>query len=231
MSLAQSLRREAEPVYQAIRRHPFVEGIAHGDLPPHAAVFYVQQDVQYLSTYARVFALAISQAERLGQMKILADRMTVLFEGELAPHASLCRAAQVSFADVTCALPAQAPAAHHYAQHIIASGSRGVLADTIAAVLPCYWVYADLGRDLMDDVRPDDSHPFCDWIRFYADSAMREGLDQLRQLLDESAPAEPRDDAIARAFHASFQMEYRFFDMAWRQEQWGALVPSGRSLA
>lgn len=225
MSLAQSLRWEAEAVYQAIRCHPFVEGIAHGNLPPEAAVFYVQQDVQYLSTYARVFALAISQAESLGQMKLLADRMTVLFDGELPPHGSLCRAAQVSFAEVTRVLPVQAPAAHHYAQHMIASGSHGVLAETVATVLPCHWVYADLGRDLMEAVRPDGHHPFYDWITFYAGSPMREGLNQLCQLLDESARAVPRE-VIARAFHVSFQMEYRFFDMAWRQEQWDKLVPS-----
>ena len=230
MSLAQFLRREAEPVYQAIRRHPFVEGLARGDLPPQAAVFYVQQDVQYLTTYARVFALAVSQAESLRQMKLLADRMAVLFDGELAPHASLCRAAAVSFEDVTRVLPAQAPAAHHYAQHMIASGSHGVLGETVAAVLPCHWVYADLGRDLMDTVRPDDNHPFYDWIRFYAGSAMRDGLDHLCQLLDESAPAMSRD-VIARAFHVSFQMEYRFFDMAWRQEQWNTPVPSGSAPA
>ncbi len=226
MSLARSLRREAEPVYQAIRRHPFVEAIARGDLPPEAAVFYVQQDVQYLTTYARVFALAISQAESLSQMKRLAARMTVLFEGELAPHVSLCQASGVSYEDLKGSLPSQAPAAHHYAKHMVASGSRGMLGETIAAALPCHWVYADLGRDLMHDVRPDDDHPFHDWIAFYAGSAMREGLDQLCELLDESAHTAQRD-VIARAFHVSFQMEYRFFDMAWRQEQWDTLVPTG----
>lgn len=230
MSLAQSLRREAESVYQAIRRHPFVEGIARGDLSPQAAVFYVQQDVQYLTTYARVFALAISQAESLSQMKLLADRMTVLFGGELSPHVSLCRAAKVSFEDVTRVLPAQAPAAHHYVQHMIASGSRGVLSETIAAVLPCHWVYADLGCDLLADVRPDDNHPFYDWISFYGGSTMREGLDQLCQLLDQSESAASRE-AITKAFHVSFQMEYRFFDMAWRQEQWDTRVPSSGSSA
>lgn len=182
MSLAQSLRREAESVYQPIRRHPFVEGIARGNLSPQAAVFYVQQDVQYLTTYARVFALAISQAERLSQMKLLADRMTVLFDGELAPHASLCRPAAVSFEDVTRALPVQAPTAHYYAQHMFASGLHGVLGETVAAVLPCHWVYADLGRDLMEDVRPDGNHPFHDWISFYSGSTRREGLGQLCQL-------------------------------------------------
>ncbi len=44
-------------------------------------------------------------------------------------------------------------------------------------------------------------------------------------LLDQSASAASRE-AIAKAFHVSFQMEYRFFDMAWRQEQWDTLVPS-----
>ncbi len=226
MSLARSLRREAEPVYQAIRRHPFVEAIARGDLRPKAALFYVQQDVQYLTTYARVFAVAISQAESLSQMKRLADRMTVLFEGELTPHVTLCRAAGVSYEDLKRSLPSQAPTTHHYAQHMIASASHGALGETIAAALPCHWVYADLGRDLMHDVRPDDNHPFREWIAFYADNAMREGLNQLCELLDESAQAPPRE-AITRAFHASFQMEYQFFDMAWRQEQRDTLVPSG----
>jgi thiaminase/transcriptional activator TenA len=156
--------------------------------------------------------------------------MTILFEGELAPHANLCRAAQVSFEELTRALPFKAPTAHHYAQHLIASGSHGVLTETVAAVLPCHWVYADLGRDLLDDVRPDDDHPFYDWISFYAGRPMREGLVQLCQLLDEAEPLVPRD-VIARAFHVSFQMEYRFFDMAWSQEQWDTPMPSGGVLA
>ncbi len=224
MSLAQSLRRDAEPIYQAIRFHPFVEAIAQGDLSPEAAVFYVQQDVRYLTTYAQVFALAISQAENLTQMKRLADRMRVLLEGELLPHVSLCRAAGVSYEDLKRTLPSQAPVAHHYAQHMMASSTHGVLSETIAAALPCHWVYADLGRDLMQAVRPRDNHPFYDWIAFYADSSMRDGLDQLCGLLDESARG-AQHEAIARAFHESFRMEYLFFDMAWGQQEWDMLVP------
>jgi thiaminase/transcriptional activator TenA len=203
MSLAESLRRESESIYQAIRHHPFVEGIARGDLPPRAAVFYVQQDVQYLTTYARTFALAISQADRVSNMKLLADRMTILFAGELTPHASLCRAAGVSFDEVTRVLPAQAPTAHHYAQHMIASAAHGILGETIAAALPCYWVYVDLGRDLMEAVRPDANHPFYDWINFYAGDAMREGLNELCQLLDESPQSTHGASARAQAPHVN----------------------------
>lgn len=219
MSLAASLREAQEPLYQAIRRHPFVEGLAAGTLPPAAAIFYVQQDVQYLATYARMFAVAMSQAQDLGQMKRLADHMTVLLEGELLPHQCLCRAARVSYEDLTRDAVPVAPAAHHYAQHMWATGSRGILAQTIAAILPCHWVYVDLGRDLAQEVKPDADHPFRDWIAFYAKSSMRTALEDLCDLLEESSGARC-DSGIAQAFEISFAMEYRFFEMAWHQTGW-----------
>lgn len=219
MTLSQRIREEAEPTYQAIRQHPFVEALAQGELPSAAALFYVQQDVQYLTTYARVFAMAIAQASTLDQMKTLAERMGMLFAGEIAPHVNLCRSAGASYDEVQASLPPLAPLAYQYAQHMIACGSRGDLAQSIAAVLPCHWVYADLGRDLQEDIQPDASHPFYDWITFYADNRLRDGVEQLCALLDQAAPTS-RVDGARPAFHTSFQMEYRFFDMAWRQEGW-----------
>jgi thiaminase/transcriptional activator TenA len=219
MSWVTSLRTAQEPLYRAIRRHPFVEGIARGTLPKAAAIFYVQQDVQYLATYARMFGVAIAQSEDLSQMKRLAAHMTLLLEGELLPHQCLCRSAQVSYEDLKRTTVAVAPAAHHYAQHMLATGARGVFAQTIAAILPCHWVYVDLGRDLEREFGPGDHHPFRDWIAFYARPSMREGLEDLCDLLEQSSGT-GLDRAIAQAFNVSFAMEYRFFDMAWHQAGW-----------
>ncbi len=220
VSFSLSIRESAEPVYRAILGHPFVQGIARGDLHRDAMIYYVQQDSQYLATYARIFALAAGQARTLDRMKILAQRMNVLFEGELVPHQNLCQRARISYQDLIRSLPEPAPTTHHYVQHLLASASSGSLAQTIAGALPCYWVYVDLGRDLLRQIDSDASHPFWDWIAFYANDSMQDGLNQLCTLLDEEADRAQDRDQIASAFLHSFRLEYRFFDMAWRQERW-----------
>ena len=56
--------------------------------------------------------------------------------------------------------------------HLLAasvSGSYGVL---VAAVLPCFWLYAEVGETLHGSSSPrgaPEAHPYAVWLRTYAD--------------------------------------------------------------
>lgn len=221
MSFATSLRTEAESIFQAIYQHPFVQGIANGHLPPASLIHYVQQDKEYLKTYGQVYGLALSKAADVQQMRIFYERIGLLLNLELLPHQNLCKVAGIAYEDVPP--PAGlSPTAHHYATHMLNVAKSGTLADIVSVVLPCHWVYVELAKNIVRDIHLDQAHPFYDWISFYANPEMETVLAQLIDLLnflaDTASPQEKTN--MKTAFLTSYQLEYRFFDMAYRQEQW-----------
>ena len=223
MSFSAQLRSDADVLFDAIYHHPFVQDIAHERLSREAIVHYVQQDVMYLNTYARVYGLGIAKADTREQMKMFHQLITVVLSGELVPHYNLCRVAGVAYEDMKQPVPV-APTAHHYMRHMLTSAYTGQLPDIVAAVLPCFWTYVDFGRRLAKDIdiANHPEHAFYDWISFYASEEMLSGLKQLTDLLDtlmEHANAAYRAN-IKAIFDDGCRMEYRFFEMAYTQERW-----------
>lgn len=227
MSFATSLRHEADAIFESIYHHPFVRGIAQGHLARESLIHYVQQDSQYLSTYCRVYGLALAKSLTHRQMRLFHERIGFLLDGELAPHQNLCRVADVPYETVVQTTTGLAPTAHHYAKHMMSVAQQGTLGEIVAVVLPCHWVYVEVAQRMVDQQPPTASHPFYDWITFYASAHMRAGLHELTTLLDELA-----DDAgdldhylMKAAFLDSTRLEYQFFDMAYTLERWIADDP------
>ncbi|KPV40872.1 thiaminase II [Alicyclobacillus ferrooxydans] len=226
MSFAQSLRQDADPIFEAIYLHPFVQGIAKGQLPPESLIHYVSQDTEYLNTYSKVYGMALSKAQTPDQMRLFYNRIGILLEGELIPHLNLCRVAGVTHDEVMQHPVELAPTAHHYARHMLCVAQQGTLGEIVAVVLPCQWVYVDTARRIIEEFQPTTEHPFYDWISFYASDEMHQGLMELTALLDHLAPgARELDLAMMRsAFLDSSRLEYQFFDMAFTLQKW---TPSG----
>lgn len=223
MSFSEQLRNDAEPLFDAIYQHPFVQDIANERLPREAIIHYVQQDIQYLATYARVYGLALAKSETLPQMQLFQERIAVTLNGELTPHLNLCKVAGVAYEDLHEDV-ALAPTAHHYAKHMLTAAYTGQLADIVAAVLPCHWTYVDLAHRIVADYprATNPNHAFCDWISFYASDGMFASLRELTELLDTLVQDASSADLmrIEAIFEEGCRLEYRFFDMAYRQERW-----------
>lgn len=223
MSFSEALRTEAEPLFTAIYHHPFIRDIADQKLSREAIIHYVQQDIQYLNTYARVYGLAIAKSHTEEQMRLFHQRIQVVLGGELTPHLNLCRVAGVDYETLHAPTPL-APTAHHYAQHMLTAAYTGSLGDIVAAVLPCHWTYVDLAQLVADEIQihQTPTHAFYDWITFYASDLMQSGLRELTNLLDRLAAVASASDKqrMKEIFLHGCRLEFRFFDMAYRQERW-----------
>ncbi|MGZ6788604.1 MAG: thiaminase II/PqqC family protein, partial [Mycobacteriaceae bacterium] len=57
-SLADSLWHRNWVLAEAALEHPFVQGIASGELAPAAFAYYVGQDAAFLAAFCRAYALA-----------------------------------------------------------------------------------------------------------------------------------------------------------------------------
>jgi len=219
MSFSQELRAQAEPIFQAIMEHPFVQGIAKGDLKKEQLIHYVKQDFEYLNAFMKIYGLAISKSTNRQDMELFNNQISFVLHSEIHPHNNFCEVAGVKYEDLQ-GFPV-APAAHHYIRHMLTVAHQGGIADIIAVLLPCPWTYVEIGKKLLEEVNPDSTHPFYDWIHFYGDGPMTvttplcQRLDELAETLNEE-----QKEKLKEYFLLSCQLEYKFWDMAYHVEEW-----------
>src|SRR5581483_1594429 len=106
-----------------------------------------------------------------------------------------------------------------YTRHILSVAGSGTIAEILAVVLPCAWIYSEVGKHFAALGQPMPGHPYEDWLKLYSSPEFEEVGRWLRERLDvrapEIGPAE-RQRCVA-AFVTSARYEYMFWDMAWRK--------------
>ena len=209
---------EIEPIFAAILEHPFLTGLTDGTLD--AAVFaeYVAQDVHYLRDYARALALVGAKAPTLAATAMFARHAAEVFDVELALHSTLLPALGLDPAAIG-AVPVS-PTTRAYTSYLLATTYGGTFADGLAAILPCYWIYARVGAALLEKGSPDGR--FQSWIDSYGGEEFAATVAEVLQLVDEIGPTlNPADEEMARAhFVTTARYEWMFFDAAHRREGW-----------
>ncbi len=225
----EELRRTADPIFAAIFAHPFVRGIAEGTLAKEQLIHYVKQDFEYLNAFIRVYGIAISKCDHRAAMALFNEQISFILDSETHPHQNFCDVAGVTYEELQ-GFPL-APSANHYVNHMLTVAHGGTREDIVAALLPCPWTYTEIGRRLLEEVKPDSSHPFYDWMHFYGDRESGITM-QLRGLLDgwaESLSA-ARKRQLEEHFLTSCRLEYLFWDMAYRLEDWPAPVTEAEAV-
>ena len=180
---------------------PFVRGLADGSLPAGTFEGYAGQDALYLGEYARVLARASSLARSLEAQTFYARGAHDCVVIEAQRHRDVVGAAQAVASDVTRA----------YVDHLLGVAATGSYAEVVAAVLPCYWLYADLGTRMLRAAGPD--HPYAGWIGLYGGDDFVARAARARAFADEAArEAGPATRArMLDAFVTSFRHELAFF--------------------
>lgn len=224
MSFSQTLRQQANPIFQAIFEHPFVQGIAKGNLKKEQLIHYVKQDFEYLNSFMKIYGIAISKCDNREDMAMFNEQIAFVLHSEVHPHNNFCEVAGVKYENLQ-GYPLS-PSAHHYIRHMLTVAHHGTIAEIIAVLLPCPWTYVEIGERLLKEVSPDSSHPFYDWIMFYGNGGMATLTELFCQRLDELVKplGEKERQKMLEDFLISCQMEYKFWDMAYKVEEWPVRV-------
>ena len=82
-------------------------------------------------------------------------------------------------------------------------------------MLPCYWVYAQVGLDLAERAEAVENHPYGTWVAAYADPAFQETTATAIELLDEAAEA--ADDATRTVMLETFADATRYEELFWER--------------
>src|SRR3954454_12222896 len=212
------LWEEIQPTYAAILDHLFVTRLTDGTLDGDVFAHYVAQDVHYLRDYARALAIVAAKAPTLGDTAMFARHAAEVFDVELALHGTLLPQLGLDAAAVDAA--EVAPTTMAYTSYLLAATYGGSFADGLAAVLPCYWIYARVGAALLERGSPDPR--FQRWIDSYGGDEFADMVAMVLDLTDRIGPQlNPDDEAVARAhFATTARYEWMFFDAAHRRERW-----------
>ncbi|MBO9626084.1 MAG: bifunctional hydroxymethylpyrimidine kinase/phosphomethylpyrimidine kinase [Microbacterium sp.] len=193
---------------------PFIRALADGSLERGPFLAYLGQDALYLREYARVLAEAARLAPTSAEQAFWADAAHGSIVGELELHASWLTPGGVS-QETFAADPS--PTTTAYLDHLRSVAFGGDYAELVAAVLPCFWLYTDLGRRLhageFGAYATDETHPYASWLTTYADPAFEAATARAVEIVAETAAAvEPaRRARMLRAFETSSAHEHAFF--------------------
>lgn len=206
---SRSLWQDIEPTRTAIFDLPFIEALGDGTLDEAEFSYYLAQDALYLNTYSRVLARASALAPTEAAQLFWANSARVCLEVESDLHRTWLGA--------DTAPRKLGPVTKGYLDHLLAASVQGSYAVLVAAILPCYWLYADVGDRLHARflARGDGSvHPYAAWLETYADEGFAAATRQAIALTDEAAGnASAQERAAMRtAFAQSSRCELDFFD-------------------
>jgi len=204
--------------YETIRTMPFNEELAAGTLPRETFRHYIVQDAHYLTGFGRGLAIAAAKAPRPDRIVQFCDAAKEAILVERALHGSFMETWGI--AATTFEKTPLSRGSHHYIAFLIATAYSEPYEVGLAALLPCFWIYAEVGRDI--HARAAAGNAYQAWIDTYAGEDFHEAVARMLEAVDEAAePASPITvEAMHRAYTASTRLEWIFWDSAYRRETW-----------
>ncbi len=206
---AAELRAGAAGDLEAIYGLGFIRGLGDGTLPEQEFAYYLAQDAIYLNGYSRVLARVSALAPTESEQLFWARSSQQCLEVEAELHRTWLSTRP------TAAAPG--PVTKSYVNHLLAASASGSYAVLAAAVLPCFWLYAEVGATLHARFLAAGApagHPYADWLRTYADEEFAGATRQAITYVDSAAQRGSRAerDAMVLAFRESSRYEVEFFD-------------------
>ena len=187
---------------------PFVRALGEGTLDEDLFAFYLDQDALYLRDYSRALATLSARADTAaaqvhwaaGAHEAIAAE-SQLHEGWLANRARLGGASPITMG---------------YTNFLRASAAGDDYVVGAAAILPCYWLYEEVGAVLSSQNHAD--HPYAEWLSMYGGedfaADVARSLAEVERAFEAASPSQRV--RAARAYLSACVYEREFFDQAHR---------------
>ncbi|MGH1460284.1 MAG: thiaminase II [Paracoccaceae bacterium] len=204
------------PAWPAYTRHKFVQGLGDGTLPHDAFLHYLKQDYVFLIHFSRAWALAITKADTVAEMRLAAGTVNGLINEEIALHIKTCAEAGIDEATLFATQERQENLA--YTRYVLDAGHSGDLLDLLAALAPCVMGYGEIGAHL---AAAKTSDTYAEWINTYASADYQQVCHDVGLLIDgavarrlgDDPTGSPRWTPLQARFAMASQLEVGFWDM------------------
>ncbi len=225
MSFTRELWRAIEPIYAQILAHPFNQELASGTLAQEKFQFYIKQDALYLMDFAKALAMLAAKARTADDIVQFVKFSQEAIVAERALHEFYFSLYKTTL-DVS-----YSPSCFSYTNYMLATASLRSYEEGIAALLPCFWIYREVGNAIHRTASQHAhyaQHPYKNWIDMYSSPEYSALVDKMIHLTDAVAvDATPLTKKLmTEAFVYSSRLEWLFWDSAYRMEQWLPALPT-----
>ena len=205
-------------IFEAILAHPFIQGLTDGSLPRTSFRFYVVQDALYLREFARALSIAAAKAPEDGDIAMFNAHAAEAIQVERQLHEGFFKAFRLSPRGVRDT--PMAPTTRAYTSYLLSVSYGRPFHEGLAALLPCYWIYGEVGKTLAKRGSPDELYRR--WIDTYGTEEFGEVVRAVVSLTDRVAGglSEEEREAMIEHFVATSRYEWMFWDMGYRREGW-----------
>ena len=216
-------------LWDAQKRHPFVEELADGSLDEAAFQTWLKQDYRYLLDYARTFAILGTKATDEATMAHCFEVANAIVAEEMDLHREFARDFGLSSDDL--AAVKKSPTCTAYTNYLLRTARERPLAVGAAAIYPCGQGYLDVAEHMAemadDEQLAAGEHPYAPFIEKYTGDAFRESVQWMRELVDRCAERNPSlREEMEEAFLRSAELEHAFWEMAYDEESWPHMEPT-----
>ncbi len=207
-----------QDIYAEILDHPFLRGLTDGTLPEENFRYYVLQDALYLQEYARALSLAGVRSPDKDTLVMFDEHSAGAITVERSLHKGFLN--DLGVTQEEAGATKVSPTTLAYTSFLLRTAALGDYPEALGAVLPCYWIYREVGRTLLERGSPNPLYER--WIGTYGGEEFGSLVETVLNLTDgvceNLAPFQKA--RVREAFVTTSRYEWMFWDAAWRLQGW-----------
>jgi len=205
-------------IYDEILTHPFLRSLTDGTLTEERFRLYILQDAFYLREYARALSLTGVRSPDESALVMFNEHSAGAITVERSLHEGFLKDLGVTQdeADQTVASPTTLA----YTSYLLKTAALGDYPEVLGAVLPCYWIYWEVGKALLERGSPNPMYQ--KWIDTYGGEEFGALVEAVLDLTDRVCEAlnSSQKARVREAFVITSRYEWMFWNAAWTLEGW-----------
>lgn len=213
-NFTRSLKEENSEIWDAILNHPFFRELGSFQLPKEKFKVFMEQDYQYLLGFIRSLGLLLAKSEEIKDIMEIEELIGINLK-EIELHEGNYESLGCSKKDLRRSEPSLTTKS--YISYLLSQGYGGTAFETLGVFLPCDWIFADVGKKLIEDA-PEPSkelhRKYIRWIKKYASDEYRESVQDIRRKVDEKSKyaGESEKGKFRKNFTTGLKFEHAFLE-------------------
>ena len=210
---------DIDRIYNSIVQMQFIQELKRGSLSKEVFQHYIIQDGIYLGEFSRALAIISALAPTPELQLQFARNAAEAIAVERALHEEFF--AEFNIDSKTALASQPSPSCLNYTNFLLATAYRYSFAIGVAAVLPCFWIYLEVGKHIYQQAN-SKLNPYQKWIDTYIDVDFETSVVGVIDVANNMAAKVSAEELtlMNKVFYRSSQFEWMFWDSAYHLETW-----------
>ena len=212
-SWSKEVWKKSSKIYNSILELDFLKELSEGTLDSDIFARYIAQDEIYLKNYYHQMNMLAEMMESTDDKELFIAFAKSGMEGEKALHDMLIDRYGIE----TKVEPSKVTS--DYNAHICEGIATGDLCIALASVLPCMWIYNQVGLHILNHSKLE-GNPFKEWILEYGQEEFTTGVNKVLKMVDGWASKTDKQTREKMDYYylKAALYEYAFWDYGYNAD-------------